>query len=183
MNEEKEKILSYLYTLKMKLKSFQSRAPVYFSFQNDLSNLYIQEIDSMEILEFPIDYSVSVTDFISEVREELRTRLYPKMEQVSVFEIEPSIEEINREIHETEDSFDVVYNRLKVKETINRYIIDKIDTINNRIIVIDEKDREKIFIYKVKMPVVVFVKKYIRSGLSERELYEVFQKHSTYIER
>lgn len=183
MNEEKEKVLSYLYSLKTKLKNFQTRAPVYFSFQNDVTNLYIQEIESVEILKFPIDYSIDVSDFIAVVRDRLRDEVYPRMEQVIIHEVEPSIEDINEEINKTQESFDEVYKRLKKKKEIKRYIIDKIDTVRNRVVLIDEKERNESFIYKLNMPVVVFLKRYARNGISDRELFKVFQKNSTFIKR
>ena len=76
-----------------------------------------------------------------------------------------------------------MYKRLKKKKEIKRYIIDKIDTVRNRVVLIDEKERNESFIYKLNMPVVVFLKRYARNGISDKELFKVFQKNSTFIKR
>lgn len=175
--------LDYLQALKRTMKSFQKRSPVFFSFQNDLSKLYIQQVDSMSILEFPIDYNIPVYNFISSIRDRIRAEMYPHMREMVVTEIEPDIEEISKEIEKTGEPFEVVFNRLKRVEESRRFIIDKIDTIGNKIVIVPEEDTDKIFIYKVKIPVVVFMKRVLKEKMSEEETFQFFTVNTELLEQ
>ncbi len=175
--ENTNKVDEYLSTFKKKFKSFQSRAPVYFTFQTDQLNVYIQEINSTEILTFPIDYKEPVGSFIDKIKNELREKLYPKMIKREINEKDPRISEIQDEIDKGL-SFNEAFKKLSKEKVKIEYLIDKIDLNKNRLVVLKENE---VLLYKMDIPVIVFLKR-IRS-MKPEDIYKYFEKHSEKLEK
>ncbi len=180
-NQNKE-ISDYIKLFRKKFVSFRSRSPVFFNFQVDLFNVYIQKEDSLERYEFPIDYQKDVTKFIHEIHMFLRENIYPRLVKTIKSFVDPPIEEINSLVNQGW-SFDNAFKKLSVNKTKEKFIIDKIDKNKNRIVLIQDGQEDNPRLYKMDYPVVVFILKITKEKLNSEEAYEEFREHSEYIEK
>lgn len=152
--EEMEK---YIKNLSKKLNGFRSRSPVIFGFIVSPLEVQIQFSESLEIKSFKIDFSLSEKEMINEIKEYLRENFYPKLVKTESLFIEPDISELNKLIAKESITFSEAFSQLSKKVEKTTYIIDKVDYNSNKIVIVDENQKD--FIYSLNIPCIIFLRK------------------------
>lgn len=168
----------YMESIKKKLHSFRYRAPVLFDFV--VSPMAItMTVAGSKSFEISINYDENIKDQIRRVRDHLRDNFYPRMTSKRTVFVEPSSQEMKNLIDKEDLTFEEAFDRLSKKEIVSNYLIDKIDTSMNRIIVLNDDDREEPFErYDVDIPVIVFLQK-LRGFEDPEDKWTVFSEHCT----
>lgn len=169
----------YLKSFNKKFKSFQSRSPLIFTYITSPFKVMVH-VSGKEVVSFNIDYTMKVEDFISVIRKYFRNRLYPKMIKSELKRVDPRVEDINRITAKKDISFDDAFKELSYKQVEYPFIIDKIDIMKNRIVLLDETSTPRL--YQASIPVYALLKK-ITGQSDYKKRYEIFRKHSTHLER
>jgi hypothetical protein len=178
--EDFKKIEEYQKVFKKKFNSFRGRSPIFFSYQTDVHRVYIQIEDQLDILKFEINYNEDVTYFIHDIHLFLRENYYPRIRKIQRVLVDPLIELINKRMEKYSETLEEAFKKLSVSFEETVYIIDKLDKIKNKVVLLKEGEEEFPLVYKMKIPVIVFLNK-IKEN-SENENYKFFEKNSVFVE-
>lgn len=166
----------YKKKLGLTIKSFQNRAPIYFSFTITNSNLIIENIRNGEVLVFKLDYSIPIDEFVSSIHLTLKKNEYPKIKKVTTFEGVISLEDLTEYMKESGKDLDSAYSHFLHKTVTEEIVIDKVNMKKNQIITENENGDQTVF--TLKMPIVVFLKMLSNGEISSSEAYYLLSQES-----
>jgi len=149
----------YVDIFKDKFSNFAQKAPTLISFVTTKDGVILVHENTGTQYEFPWDFTVPVKSFIYEIKQMLVKYHYPRLEQEKVQSVRMSEDEIAQRLAEGKT---VPENGMKTISTIKKFRIDKIITLKDIFILIDE-DTAQVFRYKMKSSSIFFLKRY-RSG-------------------
>jgi hypothetical protein len=181
LEQQNKDIQNYIQIFLKKIKSFRTRTPIFFNFQMDLFKVYIQEENTLSRVSFDIDYEVPVQAFIHSIHMYLREHMYPKIVEKRILKIDPPIEVIHDRMTTYDEDFDTSFKVLSSQVEKRVYIIDKVDKLKNRLILVESGNESFLKLFKVDMPVVVFINRLL--PLTEEERFEEFKSHTEFIEK
>ncbi len=169
-------IETYLSQLRRTFESFLKRSPCYLNFSLTPEYLFICDLRNNTQTTFYLQYNKKETDVITEIKMWLRSNWYPRMVEVKNYKKEPSTEDLKKEMEVKNLSFDEAFSHLSKIKIERTYIIDKIDLKKNRLVIIDFNDFEQYWVYEMKIPVIVFLKKI--QDMNEKDRFLFFLKNT-----
>lgn len=149
----------YVEIFKDKFSNFAQKAPTLISFVTTKDGVILVHENTGSQYEFPWDFTIPVKSFIYEIKQHLVKYHYPRLELEEIHSVRMSDYEIAQKLSEGKGVPD---NGMKSVTTIKKYRIDKIITLKDIFILVDE-DTNQIFRYKMKSSSIFFLKRY-RSG-------------------
>ena len=149
----------YIEIFKDKFSNFAQKAPTLISFVTTKEGVILVHENTGSQYEFPWDFTVPVKSFIFEIKQHLIRYHYPRLEKEEIRSIKMSTNEVAQRLAE---GLSVPDNGLKTVTTIKKYRIDKIITLKDTFIIIDEETNQS-FRYRMKGSSIFFLKKF-RSG-------------------
>lgn len=140
-----------------KFKGFCERAPIYLTFSVVYDELHVKDITKDQNYMFHMNRDLPVEEFIGSIRKYLKKYAYPRLTEETVTTVDPSVEDLLQATKENK-SFDEAFASLsRVTEEIN-YVIDKVNIKKNQLVLERESNNEQ-YLYQLKMPVVMFLRK------------------------
>jgi len=161
------------------LKKFFNNSPLLLSYNIGAGGVTIflhENLNSesyKEIISYTFDYGKSIEDNIHEIKKKLQ-KYYPRMIQVKEENVEASTSELNDLMAKGEISLNDVTNigYLKKEETI--WIVDKVFLEKDEILIRKEYE-SKTYKYKLKYPVLIFLKKLRNEDMNKYEAWNFFE--------
>ena len=149
----------YIEIFKDKFSNFAQKAPTLISFITTKEGVILVHENTESQYEFPWDFTIPVKSFIFEIKQHLVKYHYPRLEVEEFHSVRMSEEEIAKKLSEGKSIPD---SGLKSVKEIHKFRIDKIITLKDIFILVDE-DTDKIYRYKMKSSSIFYLKRY-RSG-------------------
>jgi hypothetical protein len=169
-------IEDYLAEFRKRFSSFQKRAPISLSFKITPLKIYLKDETNDSMYTFEITYKQSVRELIGDIRSFLMDNAYPILIKTEYELVDPDTKELNAYMEKHDVSFDQAFKHLNRRERIKEYTVEKVNFKKNQIILEDEAGRK--LIYCMKMPVILFLKNYLRGSYNPRESFLKFQEDS-----
>jgi len=169
----------FIVEFNKKFKNFCNKAPILLSYKILFSVVHIyrnkfihNKYEWEKAFEYTFDFERSVKENIYFIRKILINDFYPILLQREIIEISYNAEDLHKKVLNGEISINDISAKgvLEEKETIWR--IERIIVVRDECF-IRNLSSNKIFRYKLKMPITIFLKK-LREDLSDINAWELF---------
>lgn len=157
MHLEERDINVFVRNFTKSFKNFCKKAPLLLSFVVVGDKVIIKNSNNELIKEFSLSFFEDPSFTIAEIKDFLLDNWYPVLFEVQKEEFTLSVEEIS-DLIKAGVSIDEALLRKKVKETIIRWRIEKINLGKNRLLIRNLETKE-LFLYKLTIPVTYFLTK------------------------
>jgi len=151
----------YAEAFEKKFKGFCERAPIYISYSIIYDEVYIKDIINDRTFTFSLDEKRSIHDTITIIKNKLKEKSYPRLIEEKIVNVDPPVSEL-LEATKNDIPFDKAFASLSKKVHKTEYLIDKVNLKKNQIIIENIETKEQ-FLYQLTIPVVLFLKKKIRT--------------------
>lgn len=151
---------TYIRTFRDKFSNFAQKAPTLISFITTSDGVILSHENTGRRYQFDWDFSTPIKKFIHDIKTVLREFHYPRIEHEEVKFVPLSEERATHLL--LEGKGDCIVGNLEKIVTLKKYIIDKVITLKDIFIIIDE-DTQIMYRYKMKSSSIFYLKRY-RSG-------------------
>lgn len=174
---------TFIDLLDKKMKGFCERAPIYISYKIMPQSLVIENVFTKDIYTFSFPESdvredIKVSNFIFDIKQYLQKHYYPVIVKETIIRVEPKTEDIHKLMKDTGIQFEEAFSKLSKRKSVEKYVVDKVNIKKDQLILKSENGEQ--FVYETRMPVVVFLNKFLRIT-SESTPYETLVKNSKFL--
>lgn len=162
-----------------KFKNFCSKLPILISYKLMPNGIIVyehfdeeNEENKQKILTYDYDYLLSVQKNIYNIKKMLYP-YFPEMKQKIVKEVHATAEEVNTKISSGEISLDDVTSNGYLLISEKKWQIEKVIVGRDEIFIRD-MDSKSLYRYKLKYPVVTFLKKMRNNEITYKDAWEFF---------
>ena len=170
---------SYKESFSKKFTNFAEKAPIVISFAMDDIGVTVAHENSGKKYFYPWDYVVPVKSFIHDIKRDLVSNHYPRIQRVVHTKTPLTSEEIADMLAKGVTSDDIP-DEVEV-DKIETYRIDKIIVMRDEFILVDEDTNEQ-YCYHMNSSAFSYLRTYREGGFKDLfEAGDVFFKKSSFI--